>query len=407
MKIGITTFGADGGRSGIGQYVIHIVKELSRVGAGHEFDVMVRADEEPIFLAGVPDMGRRHFRHWPKHPILDILSHQLGLAYQSYRSSHDVLFLPAGNRRIPLWAPCPTVGAVHDLSSFHVDTKYDAGRMLYIKHVLPIMIRRLSRVITISENSKRDIVRFTGIPEERVVVTHLAHDAERFAPRDPAGSRRVLEERLGVRGPYVLYTARLEHPGKNHVRLIRAFARLKQHGDFRHTLVLAGADWNGADAIHAAAAETPCAGEIVFPGFVPGDLLPHLYAGADLFMFPSLYEGFGIPVLEAMATGVPVACADTSSMPEVGGLAALYFDPTDEAAIEQAMRRVLESAMLRQQMILEGLCWARTFSWETAARRTLETLLEARAVPLLREAPRSRRNCIRPPTTNPADPRGS
>lgn len=379
MRIGITTFGADRGRSGIGQYVIHMVKELSKLGAGHELDVMVRAEEESIFLGGDTTTGRRRFHRWPTHPVLDILAHQVGLGWQSYRANHDVLFLPAGNRRLPLWSPCATVGAVHDLSSFHVASKYDVGRMFYIKQVLPRLVQRLTRVITISENSKRDILRFTGVPEDRVVVTPLAHDADRFHPRHAGASRRIVEERFGVSGPYILYTSRLEHPGKNHVRLIRAFARLKERGGFPHRLVLAGADWNGAEVIRAEAVATPCAADILFPGFVPGDLLPHLYAGADLFAFPSLYEGFGIPILEAMATGTPVVCSNSSSMPEVGGDAALYFDPSDEVELEHVLRRALGSVDQRRMMIADGVRWARRFRWENTARRTLETLLEARA----------------------------
>lgn len=378
MKIGITTFGADGGRSGIGQYIIHMVRELSKVASGHELDVLVRAEEESILLAGDTVTPRRRFHRWPKHPVLDILAHQVGLAYQSHRARHDVLFLPAGNRRIPLWAPCATVGAVHDLSSFHVEGKYDPKRLFYIKQVLPRMVRYLTRVITISENSKRDIVRFTGVPAEKVVVTPLAHDAARFHPRQGRESARIVAERFGVPGPYILYTSRLEHPGKNHVRLIEAFARLKSRGDFQHKLVLTGADWNGAEVIKAAAAATPCANDIHFPGFVPGDLLPHLYAAADVFVFPSLYEGFGIPILEAMATGVPVACANASSMPEVGGDAAQYFDPADADSIEVVMRRVLSTEDLRQRMISDGVRWARRFHWEDTARRTLDTLLMAR-----------------------------
>lgn len=379
MKIGITTFGADAGRSGIGQYVIQIIRGLARLGGGHELDVMVRSDEERIFLGDTPGAGRRTFEHWPRRPVLDILVHQLGLGYHSCRAGHDVLFLPAGNRRIPVWAPCPTVGAVHDLSSFHVDAKYDPARMFYVKQVLPKMVSRLTRVITISENSKRDIMRFAGVPAERVVVTYLAHDPDRFRPRDAEASRDVVAERFGLRVPYILYTSRLEHPGKNHVRLIRAFARLKESRRIPHQLVLAGANWSGAETIRAEAAATPCAADILFPGFVPGELLPHLYAAADLFVFPSLYEGFGLPILEAMATGVPVVCADTSSMPEVGGTAAAYFDPGDEVQLEDILRRVLGCGMRRRRMIDEGFQWARRFRWEDTARRTLDTLLDARA----------------------------
>jgi len=171
----------------------------------------------------------------------------------------------------------------------------------------------------------------------------------------------------------------LEHPGKNHVRLLEAFAVLKRSTDLPHKLVLVGGRWNGAEVIHARVAELGLSDLVVFPGFVPNEALPALYAAADAFAFPSLFEGFGIPVLEAMASGTPVCAANTSSIPEVIGDAGLLFDPLDVPAMTDCLSRLLRDQPLRQRLIAAGIERAAGFTWDAAAKATLEELEAATA----------------------------
>jgi glycosyltransferase involved in cell wall biosynthesis len=175
----------------------------------------------------------------------------------------------------------------------------------------------------------------------------------------------------------LLYVSRIEHPGKNHVRLIHAFERLKATEHIPHQLVFAGGDWGRADEVHRVADASDYNTDILFTGFVPSSDLPDLYCGADLFVFPSLYEGFGLPVLEAMSCGVPVTCSNVSSMPEITGDAAGLFDPYDEQAIEEAVRGPLVDSELRDRYVRRGLKQSRAFSWSTTAARTLEVIREA------------------------------
>lgn len=377
MRIGITTFGCDAGRSGIGQYTRALLREFPSQSNGDGLKVLVLDRESETFApsgSGVTPLvvGDRF-----GSPGVNIAWHQLGLPALCRREKFDVMFLPAGNRRLPFRLPCPTVGTVHDFSSLHVNGKYGPSRMFYVRRVLPFLVRQLTHVITVSESSKRDIVAYAGVDSDRVTVIPLAADGAVFHPRDREACRAEIREKYGVQGPYVLYTSRLEHPGKNHVRLIRAFATLKQADAIPHQLVLAGGDWDRADVIKAEAAACGVSSDIIFAGFVPGGDLPLLYGAADLFVFPSLYEGFGLPILEAMSSGIPVACSNVSSMPDVAGDAALLFDPSDERDIEQTLRGVLCDPDVRTSFARKGLERAAQFSWATTASRTLDVIHRA------------------------------
>jgi glycosyltransferase involved in cell wall biosynthesis len=378
MNLAITTYGGDGGKSGISRYIIQLLREMAGPCSDHRVDVFAFADEAGIFI---PENSGYHLVPGTdsiRKPIPNILWHQVALARHLRRLKSNVLFLPAANRRVPWYCPVPMVGTVHDFSTIHVEGKYDPARNFYIRRVLPMLVRRLSHVLTVSESSKRDIVEYAGVPPERVTVTPLAADLEVFhVPNDLQEVRHRLQVQLDITAPYILYTSRLEHPGKNHVRLIQAFDRWKSASGAPHSLVLAGSDWGGAEAIHQEAARATHSKAIRLLGFVPGSALPDLYAGADLFVFPSLYEGFGLPLLEAMACGAPVACARVSSLPEVAGDAAQYFDPSDIDDMARALGDVLGNPERGQQLREAGLARCREFSWKKTAQTTLEVLLRA------------------------------
>ncbi len=216
---------------------------------------------------------------------------------------------------------------------------------------------------------KRDIQEYVGVPDEHISVIHHAADTDAFYPREQKASINAVRG-YGVRAPYIVYTSRIESPGKNHLRLIRAFEKLKREEDIPHQLVLAGADWHGAGEVHKAAVESPFSNDILLTGYVQGVDLPSLYCGADMLVFPSLFEGFGLPILEAMACEVPVACSNLSSMPEIAGEAAVLFDPLDIDSIANGMFSVLQSEDERIELARKGLKRAGDFSWEKTARKT-------------------------------------
>jgi len=377
MKIGITTFGGDGGKSGISQYIINILREFAALEDRPDFEVIVYEDEKELFVPDPDSMSTICFGDSLRSPVTNIKWHQISLPKLCRKQKYDVLFLPAGNRRLPVSLPCPSVGTVHDFSSIHVKGKYDPARMFYIKRVLPFLIRRLTHVLTVSESSKKDIMEYAGVPEEQVTVTPNAADYQLYFPRDKKGTVTQICPKYGIRPPYVLYISRIEHPGKNHAGLIRAFSALKATEHIPHSLVLAGSDWDRAEEVHRVADESPYSDDIVFTGFAPTEDIPLLYCGADIFVFPSLYEGFGMPILEAMASGIPVACSNISSMPEVAGDTGIFFDPYDEQSITDAMRRLLTDPDLLNVCRERGLEKAKKYTWSATAALTLKVLREA------------------------------
>jgi len=374
LKIGVTTFGCDL-KSGMSRYVSNLITQFAKIADHDKFEVLAHGSANDEYTAGV-NGGRitsLDISEWLSNPILNVAWHQISLPGICRSRSYDALFLPAASRRTPIWLPCPTIGTVHDLSPFHVAGKYDHARSIYQTRVLPLLFKRLTHIVAISESTKRDLQEFAGIPDERISVIHHAADTGIFYPRDRENAL-ISVRKYGVRSPYVVYTSRIESPSKNHVRLIRAFEQLKQREAIPHQLVLAGSDWHGAEDVKNAAASSLYSQDICLTGFVDGRDLPSLYCGADMMVFPSLFEGFGLPILEAMACGVPVACSDISSMPEIAGDAAVLFDPMEVESIADGMLAILGSAENSKALADRGLERASEFSWEKTARKTLEVI---------------------------------
>ncbi len=371
MKVGITTLGCDAGKSGISQYLLRLLREFSTMQGDVSFEVIGHPSERAIWLGEGRELPWVDAGDWHKSAMVNVAWHQAMLRGLCNRRGYDVLFLPAGNRRVPVTAPCPTVGMVHDFSHLHIENKYDPLRTLYQDRVLPWMIRKLIRVLTISESSKRDIIEHARVPADRITIIPHGVDHEVYKPCNREDSARTVAAKYSVRPPYLLYISRIEHPGKNHVRLIEAFERLKERDAIPHQLVLAGGDWHGADEVHRRAQNSPYASEIVFTGFASLADLPDLYRGADVFVFPSLYEGFGMPILEAMACGTPVACSNVSSMPEVAGDAGVLFDPISAEAIADALARMLRNDSERARLANAGIARAEGFTWRASAETHL------------------------------------
>ncbi len=234
-------------------------------------------------------------------------------------------------------------------------------------------IERAAAVIAISECTKRDFVQLLGADPAKMHVVYPGVDA-RFGPAVDRDQVALIRKRYGLTKPYLLYVGSLG-PHKNVGTLVRVFRRLKTAERIPHQLVLCGrAQW-GAEVVKASE-DLIRTGDCVVLDFVPAADVPHLYHGAEAFVFLSLYEGFGLPPLEAMACGVPVVASNAGSLPEVVGDAALLVAPTDEAAVARALSTVLRDADLRRVMRDRGFKQAAKFSWPAAARRTLDILTE-------------------------------
>jgi glycosyltransferase involved in cell wall biosynthesis len=289
---------------------------------------------------------------------------------------YDVCFFPAAHKRPPYKSPCPTIGVVHDMAAYWGTRRTREHLGAVLRMILPDSLRRLDRIIAVSEWVKKELVERTRISESRIEVVPNGVDHSAFFPRPQNEEEEVLIQPFSFRRPYVLCVSRIDHPVKNHIRLITAFGIFKERTKFPHRLILAGADSNNADRVKAAAAASPWRNDIFFTGHFPFKSLPELYSGADLAVFPSMYEGFGMGVVEAMASGVPVACARAASFPETAEHAALYFDPLNVEDMADRMVTLATRADIHSDCRRLGLERSQAFSWNRCTERTLQIIQE-------------------------------
>jgi alpha-1,3-rhamnosyl/mannosyltransferase len=263
----------------------------------------------------------------------------------------------------------PTVVTVHDLSFVHFPETHPADRLRHLNRHLPSTLARAAHVLTDSEEVRRETIVHFGLPPERVTAIHLGVDAG-FAPRDERSCREVLG-RHGLRhGDYVLSVGTLE-PRKNLATAIQAFNALPQRLCGRTPLVIVGQrGWLSRD-VERLIQVGERAGWLRFLGYVGQHDLPMVYAGARLFLYPSRYEGFGLPVIEAMASGVPVVTSSVSCLPEIAGDAAELVHPDDVDGLRETLARLLEDDARREELRLLGLKRAKCFSWQRCAEETV------------------------------------
>ncbi len=269
----------------------------------------------------------------------------------------------------PLRSPVPIVVTVHDTSYVDNPEFLPAARAWQLSRTVARTVRNAARVLAPSEFSRRGIEKAYGLDGSSIVVVpNGVSSMFRPLPRDIAF--RYVQKRFGIPGPYLITVGDLQRR-KNQIGLIDAFEEAVRHAKVPHCLVLVGKQtWHGRE-VKRRAASSPVADRIHFTGFVTDDELLQLYGGADLFVFPSFYEGFGIPILEAMACGRAVACSNTSAMPEVANAAAILFDPHSKVEMARALIDLAVDGELRARMERLGQQRAALFTWERAARQTL------------------------------------
>ena len=298
-----------------------------------------------------------------------------GAGLSASKSHADVMFIPTA-ATLPI-GPVPSVCAIHDVTPITMPSH--SPRVSAIQRVLLKGCARFSRtIVTSSECSKRDIVRHLGVPEEKVVVIHDGCDQSLFNPDPPEMSALdALHARLGIEKPYLLHHGTIQ-PRKNLKRLIEAFRRmLSENADLNFDLVLAGQLGWAADEIVNAAAGYNGRGRVILAGMLDDSDLALLIKGAYLAVVPSLYEGFSLPMVEAMACGVPTIASSTSCLPEISGHALAYFNPLSIDDIAACMHAALRDSDLRLRLRQKGIERARQFTWERCARQTLDVLINA------------------------------
>ncbi|HZL48548.1 MAG TPA: glycosyltransferase family 1 protein [Solirubrobacteraceae bacterium] len=295
-----------------------------------------------------------------------VLGEQTLLPRLAARAGVDLLHSLASTA--PLWGRFRRVVTVHDLIYARFPEAHAGIRDKGMKVLVPQAVRRSHRVIADSRSTREDLIELIGASPERIDVVPLGLGGVR---REAPLPERELRERFELGERRVLLSLSAKRPHKNLLALIGALALLP--GEGRPLLVLPGYHTAHEAELRERAAQAGVAADVRFLGWMSGPEIEGLWAIAAAFVFPSLYEGFGLPVLEAMARGVPVACSDASSLPEVAGDAALLFDPRQESAIAEALRRLLNDAALCERLRARGLTRVAEFTWERSARLTLES----------------------------------
>lgn len=376
MKIGLSTSVIQRGQTGIAQYVFALLRQFAAHKNGDEFTLFVLEKDLPLFNFAVGTMRIVSVSEKFRPPIKNILWHQTELPKLVREHRLDVLHVPSYRRM--LWPqPCALVTTIHDLAAFKVPGKYNPLRMFYGRVVARQLARRQDQIIAISQNTADDIAAHFNVPKETVTVIHNGLDHKKFFPTPAADPKTDAAERFGLRKPFFLYVARLEHPGKNHVRLVSAFNRFKAATDSDWQLVFGGSDWHGANIIHEAIENSLFSSDIRALGFVAEEDLPLLYREADVFVYPSLYEGFGMPPLEAMACGCPALTSSRGSLREVVNDAAMICDPENVDALAKQLTELSADPGLRQRLRESGIARAKNFDWQTAAEATIKVYRRA------------------------------
>lgn len=302
-------------------------------------------------------------------PIPSIPTHRRiakGLGYWARQTRRDQLqVFHTAYYPVPR-LPVPVVLTVNDVRFARQPETYPTGRRWFLRLTVPPSLRRANRIITISADTKQDLVQLYGIAPNRIDVVPIAANPRFVRVTDPSRLEQV-QRRYALPAKFILYVGNLE-PRKNLRRLVEAFNRLRTAPDCRHSLVLVGTPAQGADATLDYIARSPARAHICHTGYVDDTDLPALYSLADVFAFPSLHEGFGVPILEAMACAVPVVTSNCSAMPEVAGEAALLIDPTDVTAMADALDAALTDHSLRDSLVERGLSRVRTFTPAHTAR---------------------------------------
>ncbi|MBI4811890.1 glycosyltransferase family 4 protein [Candidatus Falkowbacteria bacterium] len=391
-------------KSGTEWYSYYLIKRLAKLDSQNQY---VLYTDKPLKggLLDLPDNFRETVLKWP----FNFFWTQGRLSLEMLIAKPDVLFIPA--HALPLVHPQKSIVTIHDVGferdrrmynkqamgpgskqcrkvmNFFVKLfsrgKYNATSLDYLSWSTRYTLKRAKKIITPSDFSKQEIMEVCGTDGDKIKVVHNGYNSllykkinpvkysEQFNGVNNENEIREVLEKYGITKPYILCIGRLEKK-KNTPALIEAFAVMREKNRNReYKLVLVGDAGFGFDEVKYAIREFDLVEKVIMPGWVEERDMPYLYNGATAFVFPSLYEGFGIPLLQAMACEVPITASRAASIPEVVGDAALLFDPTDVAAMAEAMEKIIFDNELRESLIKKGKERAKNFSWEKCAKETL------------------------------------
>lgn len=384
MRVGINARFLQYPGTGSGQHLIHLLEALARRNDDNEYILLGPGPTARLSdPRSVPELIPRFQAVRPRSPYAErlqrLLWEQVGIVSTACRDGVDVLHSPYFSA--PLRLPCPTVVTIHDVITLILPEYRERMMNRVYTALVSRTVKQAHAVIAVSECSKRDVARVLRIPSERIHVVGNAIDSA-YRPIEDAAERAALRSRLGLPERYVLAGLGFDIR-KNLLGVVEAYARLSPPTRAAFPLVIAGRAHMVGHRLYPDPRPTIEAlgvgDTVILVGEIAEAEKPALYSGATLFVWPSLYEGFGVPVLEAMACGAPVLTSNTSSLPEVAGNAGRLIDPTDVGAIADALGELLTDEKLRSNLRARGLQRAAEFSWDRVAEQTVDVYREALA----------------------------
>jgi glycosyltransferase involved in cell wall biosynthesis len=353
-------------RTGTEAYSLHLIRHLVELGGGHRFRLYTRGEAPDGLLPQGPNVERRAI--WTRR-----LWTHVGLAGEVRRDPPDVLFVPA--HVIPWRCAVPSAVTVHDLGYLYHPQAHPLLERLYLDWSTRHSVRLARAVIADSQATRDDLIEHYHVTADKISVCHPGVDESLAPVRDPARLEAV-RRKYGLPEDYILFVGTLR-ARKNLIRLVEAYARLIARLENPPALALVGKPGWGYREIAARIEGLGLIERVILPGYVDDDDLAALYSGARAFAFPSLYEGFGFPILEAMRCETPVVCSDAASLPELAGDAALIVPPHDVEALADGLERALTDETLRADLIEKGRAQATHFTWQACAECVLRALERA------------------------------
>ncbi len=377
MAIYIDVSAAVHSRAGLGRYAESLARALVNKEPGR-FALFYNRSGDSRPLPGLDNIPTQSIRAGYKPWRMAVWLGQLaGLGFDRLLPGVE-LYHATEHLLMPL-RQVPGVLTVHDLIFRLFPQHHKRLNYWYLNAAMPLYCRRASAIIAVSDATRQDLVRFYGLDPAKISVVHEAA-APHFLPAPPDQVARV-RTRYGLPDYYLLHVGTIE-PRKNLNRLLEAIHHLRKAKENIRLVVVGSKGWL-YQGFFQRLEELELSEVVHLPGYVPDADLPAIYSGARLVVVPSLYEGFGLPVLEGMACGVPVVCSNTSSLPEVGASAARYFDPTDVSDMAERILPIWRDEGLREEMHRQGLARAAHFSWERAAKETLAVYAQTVRLPIL------------------------
>jgi glycosyltransferase involved in cell wall biosynthesis len=340
--------------TGIGNYTASMIEKLYEIDKENEYTFLWPDDNPTPYI---PFKGSYSFYSLPKDDERETIEIPLWLS----KERADLFHLPQNGFRIPSTKTSKIIVTIHDLIPYFLPEMVRPSFLKRFTREMPEIVEQADHILTVSQFSKQDIINIFGTDPQKISVVHSA-PTEAYQPLPKLATQKKITALYGLRKPYILYAGGL-NPRKNVAELIYAYSKV--HRDLPHLqqLIILGGNSNHTDQLKQLVEALNLKADVIFPGFVNSEDLPLLYNGADLFVYPSLYEGFGLPPIEAMACGTPVITSNVSSIPEIVGDAAMMINPVDTLQLAETIFSVLSSEELRVSLIQKGLQHSRTYNW--------------------------------------------